>query len=216
VGGNGLVTWAEQSAASGFAALVVASAPIWLAVLEAAVDRRLPSRKLAASLGIGFVGVAVLTSEGLGAPGDLAPTIALVLAPMLWSAASLWQQRRPVSVRPTVSAGWQMLFGAAGFGLLAVLLGEPRPSPTPEAWAAWAYLVTFGSVLAFTSFVQALRLLPASLTLTYAYVNPVFAALLGWWLLAEPITWRTVAGGALVLAGVAGVFHERMGRGRAG
>ena len=84
------------------------------------------------------------------------------------------------------------------------------PHPIPEAWAAWAYLVVFGSILGFTAFLQALKLLPMNIAMTYAYVNPVGAVLLGRVVLGEPITPLTVAGAALVLVGVAGVFREQM------
>jgi drug/metabolite transporter (DMT)-like permease len=77
---------------------------------------------------------------------------------------------------------------------------------------AWGYLVLFGSVIAFTSFVKALQLLPVHVVATYAYVNPVIAVLLGWLILAERITSWTIAGSLLVLLGVAGVFHEQRRR----
>ena len=208
IGGNGLVTWAEQDAESGFAALVVGSMPIWTAVFESVLDRRLPSRHLVLSLIIGLIGVGLLTSPALAAPNP-APALALLAAPMLWAVGALIQQRKRPDVPPLVSSGYQMLFASLGFVLLVVLLEEPAARPTQEAWFAWGYLVIFGSVLAFTSFVQALRLLPTNVVMTYAYVNPVLAAFLGWWLLGESITLWTVAGGALVLAGVAGVFNER-------
>ena len=83
-------------------------------------------------------------------------------------------------------------------------------STLPEAWAAWAYLVVFGSILGFTAFLQALKLLPMNIAMTYAYVNPVGAVLLGRVVLGEPITPLTAAGAALVLVGVAGVFREQM------
>ena len=82
------------------------------------------------------------------------------------------------------------------------------PSPTMDAWLAWGYLVIFGSLLAFTSFVSALQILPTNLVTTYAYVNPVIAVLLGWLILKEPITIWTVTGGLLVILGVMGMFRE--------
>jgi drug/metabolite transporter (DMT)-like permease len=94
-------------------------------------------------------------------------------------------------------------------GLIALLRHEPLPTPTAAAWTAWGYLVIIGSVFAFTSFVRALRLLPTSLVMTYAYVNPVIAVILGWAILHESITGWTIAGSALVLIGVAGVFRAR-------
>ena len=87
-----------------------------------------------------------------------------------------------------------------------------RPRPTPEAWAAWIYLVVFGSLLAYTCFVYALRLLPTTVVMTYAYVNPVIAVLLGWVILSEPITRYTVVGMILIVGGVYGVFRDKSKR----
>jgi drug/metabolite transporter (DMT)-like permease len=103
-----------------------------------------------------------------------------------------------------------MIFGAIGFAAVILLVKEPLPTPTTEAWLAWLYLLVFGSLFAFTSYVIALRLLPTRIVMTYAYVNPVLAVVLGWIVLGEQITWWTVAGTALVLLGVAGVFRERL------
>lgn len=211
VGGNGMVTWAEQRAESGLAALIVGSMPLWVVLLEGIADRRLPSLRLAAALAVGMAGVAVLTWPSLekGQPADVAAVGALLAAPLLWAAGMVVQRRRLAYVPAWTSAAYQSLAGAAGFGLLILVFAEPRPAPTPEALWAWAYLVVFGSVIAFSSFVQAVRTLPMAVTSTYAYVNPIGAALLGWWILGEAITVHTVVGGALIMAGVAGVFRDK-------
>jgi len=99
------------------------------------------------------------------------------------------------------------LFGGIFFALIALIVREPLPTPTTEAWLAWGYLVIFGSVIAFTSFVTALQILPTRLVTTYSYVNPVIAVLLGWLILGEPITYWTIAGGVLVLIGVTGIYR---------
>ncbi|HLH21954.1 MAG TPA: EamA family transporter [Chloroflexota bacterium] len=211
VGGNGLVVWAEQRAESSYAALLVASAPVWVALLEAALDRRAPTPLLAASLLVGLGGVGLLAAPALaaGSAVDAASVGALVLAAVTWGLGSVLQRRHAVSVPPLVSAGYQLLFGAAGLAAAALLAHEPLPTPTPEAWAAWGYLVLAGSLLGFTSYVQVLHLLPTSLAMTYAYVNPAIAVLLGALILGEAITPTMLGGMALVLAGVAGVFHDR-------
>jgi drug/metabolite transporter (DMT)-like permease len=212
IGGNGLVTWAEQRAHSGYAALVVGTTPIWAAIIEAVVDRRRPSWWLVSSLLIGFVGLAVLTAPVLrtGERADWTATLALLAAPVCWGTGSILQQRRPVHLSPVISSGYQQLIGAIGFGALILLTGEPAADPTREAWLGWAFLLVFGSILAFTSYVMALRLLPISIVMTYAYVNPLMAVFLGWLLLDEAVRANTIAGTALILAGVAGVFHERL------
>lgn len=210
LGGNGLVTWAEQYADSSYAALLVGAMPIWGAVMEGVLDRRRPSATLMGALFVGFLGVGVLTVPKLLASSgaDLLAVVALLFAPLAWGAGALLQSRRSVSVSSLVSAGWQQVFGGAMFLVLAIVAREGLPHPTPSALAGWGYLVVVGG-LAFFSFVLALQLLPARIVFTYAYVNPVGAAFLGWWLLHEPITRWTVLGAALVILGVAGVFHER-------
>jgi len=211
LGGNGLVTFAEQRAESGLAALVVAATPIWTAIIDAILDREWPSWQLTAALLVGFSGIGVLTLPQIssGMEADVIAMAALIAATILWAIGSVAQARLPVDLSARVSAGYQMVFGAAGFILVAALMAEPAPAPTNEAWLAYAYLVLVGSVLAFTSYVTALRVLPTRIVMTYAYINPVLAVLLGWMVLGEKITIWTMGGSLLVLVGVAGVFRER-------
>ncbi len=210
--GNGLVNWAETRAASGYAALLVGSLPIWTAAIEAALDRRRPSLRFGISLAVGFSGLVLLAAPQLATAGaaDAASILALLAAPIAWASGSVLQTRRPVSVDPAAAAGYLHLFGAAGFAALTLLLGERATMPAPAAWAAFAYLVLAGSVGAFTSFIRALRLLPMRVVMTYAYVNPVIAVGLGALLLGERIRPTDVGGMALVLAGVWGVLGDRL------
>lgn len=210
-GANGLVTWAEQRADSGLAAMIVATMPIWVALIEAIVDRRLPTLRLIFALLVGFIGIVLLSIPSLrtGIRADVLAILALLGAPISWSVGSVLQNRRPVSLAPQVSAGYQSLFGGLGFLVLVIIFGEPKPVPTNQAWLAWGYLVLFGSVIAFTSFIQVLRLLPMSIGMTYGYVNPIIAVLLGALILGEPITLWTVSGAVFVILGVAGVFRDR-------
>jgi drug/metabolite transporter (DMT)-like permease len=211
VGGNGLVVFAEQRIDSGLAALMVAGIPIWSTIIEAILDRKYPSRQLTISVLIGFVGITILSLPKLisGVQADAIAMIALVVAPISWAIGSVLQARNPVNLSNRVNSAYQMIFGAIGFAVVALLLGEPTPSPTPQAWGAFAYLVIFGSVFAFTSYVTALQKLPTKIVMTYAYVNPVLALLLGWAILSEEITMLTIGGSVLVLLGVMGIFRER-------
>ncbi len=213
-GGNGLVVWAEQRADSGYAALIISTVPIWVTVIETVIDRRLPSRRLVLALLVGFSGILVLTAPQLvrANKADLLALAALLLAPLSWSLGSVLQQRRPVHRPVLVNSAYQHLFGGLGFAAAMLLMQEPRPAPAPSAWLAWAYLVTVGSLIGFTSFLQALRLLPIHIATTYAYVNPVVAVILGALILHEPITPWMVGGSALVLLGVGGIFQQRYGR----
>lgn len=212
VGGNGVVGWAEQYVDSGYAALLVASMPIWVAMMESIIDRRKPSVRLVGALLVGLAGVGVLNGPVIrdGSLTHILPACALILAAVSWGLGSLIQSRNPVRVAPEVSSGYQQLFGCVGLLIASQLLfREPAPNPIPEAWGAWAYLTLFGSVVAFTSFVKALKMLPTNIVMTYAYVNPLIAVFLGWLILGEDITLWTAGGSTLVILGVAGIFHEK-------
>ncbi|MEE9216727.1 MAG: EamA family transporter [Anaerolineales bacterium] len=210
-GANGLVTWSEQRVHAGPAALVIATMPIWASLMEAFLDRRTPSIWLIGSLGMALLGVAVLSIPFLtsGVRADALSILALLVAALSWAAGTVLQSRRPVKLEIYANSAYQNLFGALGFITLSLFLSEPAPAPIAEAWIAWAYLIGFGSVIGFTSYVQTLRLLPLSVATTNAYVNPVVAVILGAIILSEPITVYTLVGTALVLLGVAGVFRDR-------
>jgi len=209
--GNGMVNWAEQRADSGLAALLLAATPIWTILIEALLDKRLPSMFLIGAVLVGFGGIALLAVPGIinGEPAEVLSILALMVAEVSWALGSVRQKRKPVTLHPVVSSGYQMIFGGVGLVLLSLFNGEPFPAPSVDSWLAWVYLVVFGSIVAFTSYVIALKTLPIQLVMTYSYVNPVVAVLLGWLILGEPITGWTMGGMALVLLGVAGVFRER-------
>ncbi len=211
VGGNGLVTLAEQRAGSGIAAVLVATTPVWVAVVSAIIDRRRPSWLLIGGLAAGFAGVAILAWPLLstGVRADLLAVLALIGAPLSWSIGSIVHARRPDSMGPFTSSGYQQITGALVALSVAGLIREPLPQPTSNAWWGWGYLVVIGSVVTFTAYMQALRRLPTHLAATYAYVNPVGALFLGWLLLAEPMTLSTLAGSILVLIGITGVFRDQ-------
>lgn len=216
VGGNGLVTWAELRASSGLAALLVAAMPLWGESINLALDRKSPSPRMVGSILLGFAGVAALSWPVLraGNGGDIAAVVGLLLAPLFWALGSIWFQRRRPDLSVRAVSGWQQLLGGLGLAAMALGRGElgagaPLPRPSAEAWAAWAYLVVVGSIFAFTSYVITLQRLPYRVVMTYAYVNPVIAVFLGWLLIDEPVTRWTLAGAALVVAGVVGVFRHR-------
>lgn len=209
IGGNGMVILAEQRLDSGLAALIIAASPIWVATIESILDKKLPSALLVISLLTGFSGIVVLSYPLLtsGIRADGLSILALVIASLSWSSGLVLQARKPVSVGRAVSSGYQQLFGGLFYMMIALLMREPLPTPSGEAWLAWGYLVLFGSIIAFTSFVSALQMLPAGLVITYAYVNPVIAVFLGWLILGESISIWMVAGGIFVLLGVFGIFR---------
>ncbi len=211
VGGNGGVNWAEQRVDSGLAALIVGTMPMWVALAEAFLERRAPSFFLIGAIATGFAGLVVLTlpllRQGIG--GDLPGILVIICATFAWGSGTLLLSRRPVGLDPLAMGGLQQLAGAVGFAALALVFSEPAPAPTATAWGAWGYLVVFGSILAYTSYLAAIKLLPTSIVMTYTYVNPVIAVFLGWIVLSEPVTLTMMAGMALILAGVWGVFRDR-------
>ncbi len=211
VGGNGLVNWAEMRASSGLAALLVAAMPIWGECITSVADRRFPGWRMIGSILLGFLGVGVLSWPVLsqGTTADVLSVAALLFAPLSWAAGSIWLQRRKLELSSRALSGWQQLMGGVGLFVFALLRREPLPTPSQEAWMAWGYLVVFGSVISFTSYMTTLRLLPYRIVMTYSYVNPVIAVFLGWLILGENVTGWTITGAALVIAGVMGIFNNR-------
>lgn len=212
LGGNGLVVWAEQSVPSGLAALMVATVPIWMAGLAALppARERLPPTAVA-GVALGFLGVAVLVQPGVGAVGDLWGALALGLASFSWSCGSIYARHAGIRADPITVTAWEMFFA----GLLFLAVG----SVTGGVWqaqldvtgiAAILYLVTIGSWVGFTAYIWLLAHVPAAKAATYAYVNPVIALGLGWWLLDEPITPAIVAGSSIVVVAVALVTSARL------
>jgi drug/metabolite transporter (DMT)-like permease len=213
VGGNGLVVWAERHADSGYAALVIGTTPMWPVIMESLLERKPPSLLLAFSLLLGFSGLTVLVTPVIkqGLRVDVSSTAALLAAAMAWSGGSLLMQRRPPKTTTIMISAYQHLFGGLGLTGVMLLTGEPWPQPTATAWLGWTYLVILGSLISFTSFLVAVRTLPISVVMTYAYINPVIAVILGWLVLGERITSTTIIGMALIFIGVSGVFWKRFG-----
>lgn len=211
VGGNGLVVWAEKYVTSGYAALIFGSLPIWTSVIASFVNRTKPSLVLSLSLMISFLGIGFLNAPDLLSSNvsSFLPTLALLIAPFSWALGTVIYRQKPSKLDSLVNSGYQQVFGGIGFAIISILVGEPITIPTNEALIAWGYLVIFGSILAYTSFVRALNLLPTNIVMTYAYINPVVAVFWGWLLLCEIITFWTLLGMACILIGVAGVFQDQ-------
>lgn len=206
VGGNGGVVWAEQYVTSGLAALLVATVPLWMALLETALPGGSRLTVAATSgLLIGFLGVAVLLWPKLqGAHrGDLWGEAALLLAAVSWAIGSIWSRRAGLAVPPLVATGWQMLLGGALMTAVSLATGEAASARwTGTGLAAMAYLILFGSCLGLSAYIWLLRNAPVASVSTYAYVNPVIAVLLGWVLLDEPLTSGILLGTLVIAASV--------------
>jgi drug/metabolite transporter (DMT)-like permease len=204
--GNGTVGWAEDRGVdTGTAAIIIASMPLWLALFDRLLYGRRFTAAVVAGLVVGFAGVAILVSPGVGGATGIGE-LALVVSSAVWALGSL-RARGETASSPLLSAAMQMLAGGALLALAATALGEWNdfePSQVSAASAAaFVYLVLVGSLLAFSAYTWLLRVAPTSLVGTYAYVNPLIAVMLGTIVLDEGLTWRLLFGGGIVVAAVA-------------
>ena len=206
----GLLFWAEKRIASGVAAVMLATIPVFMTLSEILIlkTQRLSAR-LAIALIIGIAGVAVLVSRtaSLGeSPIDPAGALALIVAAISWSVAAALTHRLPLPGAKAMSSGTQMLTGGVLLLMAAALLGEFRgfhiASVSRGAWLALAYLIVAGSIVAFTAYVWLIHHESPTRVGTYAYVNPVVAVLVGYFLGGEVIGPRTIAGTVFVLISV--------------
>jgi drug/metabolite transporter (DMT)-like permease len=204
-GGNGGVMLAEQTIPSALAALLVAAVPLYVVVLRAGSGDR-PGRATVVGVLLGFVGLVILVRPDPSSGATLAGTLTVIVAALSWAIGSFMSGRLPMPRDPFVATVWEMLAGAGALLIGGLLHGEAAhldvSSFSGKGWIAFGYLITFGSLLAFTAYVWLLHNAPISLVATYAYVNPAVAVILGALLLAEPVTAAILIGGGIVVAGV--------------
>ena len=208
--GNGFVVWAEQWVPSGIAAVVIASAPFWMATTEALIPggERFARRTLM-GMGVGFTGILLLVWPDLAAGGTwgrqfLIGMIGLQLAEIGWSLGSSYAKRQARHQNALTDSAFQMLFGGIVMLAVATVRGEwTQLSFTPRTIGAEVYLIVFGSIAGYSAYIYALKHLPLSTVSLYAYVNPIIAVALGSLLLDEPFGARIVLASALVLIGIA-------------
>ncbi|MQY13250.1 putative inner membrane transporter YedA [Streptomyces sp. RB5] len=205
LGGNGLVVLAETDIPSGLAALLVASVPVWIVLLRRVTGDR-PAPAMYGGVGLGMAGLVVLTLPGLSGDVQLGGVLTVVVGTLLWAVGSFSSGRLPMPADPLAASAYEMLAGGLGCLALGFARGEYGALDIGEisgrSWVALAYLVVFGSLVAFTAYVWLLHTAPLSLVATYAYVNPVVAVLLGALILGESVSWPIVLGGAVVVSGV--------------
>jgi drug/metabolite transporter (DMT)-like permease len=206
----GLLFWAEKRVPSGIAAVMMATIPVFMAIAEIVVlrtQRLTPRLGLALLVGLAGVGVLVGHSVGLGeAPVDTAGACALIVAAISWSVASALSRKLPSPASKVMSSGTQMLAGGVLLLMASAALGEFRgfhfQAVSREAWLALGYLIVAGSIVGFTAYVWLIHHESPTKVGTYAYVNPVVAVLVGYFLGGEAIGPRTVVGTLLVLVSV--------------
>jgi len=207
--GNGLVCYAEQTVASGLAAVAVASMPLF-AALFAGFYRQWPNGVEWVGLIVGFVGVVVLNFGGdLG--GSPLGAVALLGAAATWAFGSVWSRRRDMP-HPAMSTAAQMLCGSAALGIVALSANERVASLHAETVAALVYLLAFGSIVGFSAYIYLLHHVRPALATSYAYVNPPVAVLIGVIFASESVHTLDLVGMAIILAGVATITLARARR----
>jgi drug/metabolite transporter (DMT)-like permease len=217
LGGNGAVVWAEQFVPSGLTALLVSILPFWLVIIEwVRPPRRRPRGAVLVGLVLGFIGIIVLVGPGnIGGHGDVRPlgALVLILGSLSWAIGSFWSRDAELPNSGLLTTGIEMLGGGALLTIVGVLSGELSHFDMHHVSRASAvglvYLITFGSLLGFTSYIWLLdKVSPARLG-TYAYVNPIVAVLLGWAIAGETLSIRTGVAAAIVICAVALITSAR-------
>ena len=208
VGGNGGVVWAAQFIPSSLSALLVATVPLWMALIDTLrPGGKRPGFKSVLGILIGFCGAALLIGWSAGNAGamNLAGAAAVVLASVFWAMGSLYGRSAALPASPLLAAGMEMLTGGVAQVFIALALGEWSsfdPAAVSQRSAlALVYLTVIGSC-AFVAYAWLLRMAPTPLVATYAYVNPLVAVLLGYFLADEPMSARTLIAAALVIGSV--------------
>lgn len=206
LGGNGGVTWAEQTIPSSVAALMIAMTPLWIVLLDWRTSGgSRPTAKTMIGLALGFTGVGTLVLNGKGYDGGALNgwgLLALLIATLTWASGSLFSRRAAKPQSALLAIGMQMITGGAVMTLVGVGSGELRTfdvaSVTALSAGAWIYLMLFGALVGFTAYIWLLQVCPASKVSTYAFVNPLIAVTLGCTLGNEPFSWRLVLATALI------------------
>ncbi len=218
--GVGGTSWAEQRLSSGAAALIVAVGPLWMVLVDWIwFDGERPDTKVILGLLLGFSGMALLVGpEQVAGGGRIDPLGAAVIlvGTITWAFGSLYSRSARLPSSPTLATGMEMLAGGAILVLVGSAMGEWGGFNVAEVSArsllALAYLAVFGSIIALSSYLWLLKVTSPARIVTHAYVNPVVAVFLGWWLAAEPVTLRTLVAAGVILAGVLVIVSRREAR----
>jgi drug/metabolite transporter (DMT)-like permease len=214
---NGTVAWAEQYVPSGTAALLVATVPLWMVLIDWWRPHGIhPGHGVLLGLALGFAGLVTLVGPGaLLGHGAVNPigAAALLMGSLSWAAGSVVAQRQRHGPVPLLTVGMQMVCGGSVLFAVSTLTGQTArfslAHVSTASWLGWGYLVVFGSLVGFTAYAYLLRTTSAARVATYAYVNPVIAVFLGWAFAGELVTARMLAAAAVIVGGVATITVAR-------
>lgn len=221
LGGNGLVSYAEQFVPSGIAALIIGTVPMWLVLIEALRPGGVkPTWPVVLGLVTGFGGIYLLVG-----PHEVAGSAvvqnplgmgAIFLAAFLWSIGSIYSRGADLPASSLVATGAEMLAGSFVILAFSGLIGEwsafDLAAVTARSWLGLLYLITFGSLVGFVSYIWLLKHAPVSLVATYAYVNPLVAVFLGAWLADESLSARVLVAGTVIIGSVVLINQTRSRR----
>lgn len=209
--GSSWIAWAEHEIPSSVAALIVAALPLWMVLFD--WKHNPPTRAVLAGLMLGFTGVGMLILRGRGYDGNSlsTPHIAVcVLATLCWAAGSVFSRHATKPKHPFMAVAIQMMAGGIIILLAGVFFGEwsafDPGAISARSLLAWGYLLVFGSLVAFTSYVWLLDVSTPSRVSTYAFVNPLIAVLLGCTIGGEPFSARLLLASALIVTAVATII----------
>jgi drug/metabolite transporter (DMT)-like permease len=208
--GNGTVSWAEKVVPSGIAALLVATVSLWMVLIDwLRPGGARPVPRVIAGFLLGFSGMVLLVGpKHLGGSERINPVgaLALILASLAWASGSIYSKHHPMPSSPLLGVAMQTLSAGSVLCLVALAGGELRgfhfSQVTLRSWLGLLYLIFFGSALGFSAYVYILKHSTATRVATYAFVNPVVALFLGWFLAAEPLSLRTALASAIILTAV--------------
>jgi drug/metabolite transporter (DMT)-like permease len=210
--GNGALSWSEQRIPSGIAALLVAVTPLWFVLLEWIHDGVRPTAGVFLGLFLGTLGIVVLIDPANLVGGlnvDIVGALVLLGSSICWAAGSSYSRRASLPSSPAIANGMEMLVGGVGLLVVGTVMGEWgsfHPSAiSMRSVLAVGYLIVFGSIIGFSSFVYVLHSTTPARASTYAYVNPIVAVLIGWSIGGETLGGRVLLAAALIIAAVAAI-----------
>jgi drug/metabolite transporter (DMT)-like permease len=216
LGGNGGVTYSEQFIPSGMAALIVATIPIWIVVLEWLHRDTRPNLAVVIGLLLGLGGIGLLVEHGQATGNSSATLLGLLIllpAAIAWATGSYYSPRVVQPSSPLLATGMQMLAGGAWLCLAGALMGETSAIRldriTPASFLSLLYLIIFGSLVGYTAYIWLLRVSKPGIVSTYAFVNPVVAVFLGWLFFREPITPQMIGAAAIIIMGISLIIAFR-------
>ena len=204
---NGLSTWGIKYISAGLGSIIGAIFPLWLVVIGLFISKEKLPKKAITGLLLGFTGVCIIFYDHLEDflnPDFLKGIILSLIATWTWAFATLYTKQQALKFNPYFSLGLQMLIS----GICLISFTEANGSAVSlniipwQSWVAIAYLVLFGSVIAFICYLYALQNLPTEQASIYAYINPIVAVLFGWLMFGEQVTIFIIIGGAVTLVGV--------------